>query len=139
MHVSLLVHFAFATNGQLQLLRQGVDDRNAHAVQTARYFIGVVVELTACVQHGHDHFRSGNALFFVNAGGNATAIILNGNGIIGMNGHDDITTVTGERFVDCVIHDLEYHVVQTGAVIRIADIHTRTFAYRIQPFQNFDT
>jgi hypothetical protein len=29
--------------------------------------------------------------------------------------------------------------MQTGAVIRIADVHTRAFAYRIKPFQDFDT
>ncbi len=47
--------------------------------------------------------------------------------------------MTRERFVDSVIYHLEYHVVQTGAVIRVADIHTRALTHRIQPFQDFDT
>jgi hypothetical protein len=42
--------------------------------------------------------------------------------------------VARERFVDSVVHNLEYHVVQTGAVIGIADIHARALAHRIQPF-----
>ncbi len=56
-----------------------------------------------------------------------------------MDSHDNLFTVACERFVDGVVHDLEYHVMQTGAVIRIADIHSRAFAYRIKPFQDFDT
>ncbi|SVK46639.1 Uncharacterised protein [Acinetobacter baumannii] len=52
--VSLFVHFAFAADHQLQFLRQGVNHRDAHAVQAAGNFIGVVVEFTAGVQHGHD-------------------------------------------------------------------------------------
>jgi hypothetical protein len=56
-----------------------------------------------------------------------------------MDGDNDIFTVPCERFVDSVIHNLKYHVVQTGAVIRIADIHARALTYRIQPFQDFDT
>jgi hypothetical protein len=56
-----------------------------------------------------------------------------------MDGDHNVTTVTSERFVDCVIHDLEYHVMQTGTVIGIADIHARAFAYRIKSFQDFNT
>ncbi|SAF80386.1 Uncharacterised protein [Enterobacter cloacae] len=56
-----------------------------------------------------------------------------------MDRDHDVFTVTRERFVDSVIYHLEYHVVQTGAVIRVADIHTRALTHRIQPFQDFDT
>jgi hypothetical protein len=133
------VNFAFALDNQLQLLRQGVNHGNAYAVQAAGNFIGVIVELTACVQDGHDHFRRGDALFRVNTGWDATAIIGDGDGVIRMDGDHDVFTVTRERFVDSVIYHLEYHVVQTGAVIRVADIHTRALTHRIQPFQDFDT
>ncbi len=138
-YVGLLMHFAFAADGQLQFFRKRVHHRHADAVQTAGNLIGVVVELTAGMQHGHDHFRRRYALFFVDTGRNAAAIVLHRYGIIGMDSHDNFFTVTRERFVDGVVHDLEYHVMQTGAVIRIADVHTRAFAYRIKPFQDFDT
>jgi hypothetical protein len=32
-----------------------------------------------------------------------------------------------ESLVDGIIHDLENHVVQTGAVIGITDVHARPF------------
>ncbi len=57
-----------------------------------------------------------------------------------MDGDHDVFTVTRERFVDSVIYTLSNTKgVQTGAVIRVADIHTRALTHRIQPFQDFDT
>ncbi|MNC06244.1 hypothetical protein D3C75_537510 [compost metagenome] len=108
-------------------------------MQAAGNFIRVIIEFTACVQNGHDYFCRRDALFRVDTGWDPTAIIGYGDGVVGVDRHHDIFTVTRECFVDSVIHNLEYHVVQTGAVIRIADIHTRALTYRIQPFQDFDT
>lgn len=139
MLIDLAVNFSFTLDNQLQLLRQGVNHRHAYAVQAAGDFIGVIIEFTACVQNGHDNFRSRYALFRVNTGWDATTIIGDGYGVVRMDRHHDVFTVTRERFVDSVIYHLEYHVVQTGAVIRVADIHTRALTHRIQPFQDFDT
>jgi hypothetical protein len=47
-------------------------------VQAAGNLIGIVVKLTAGVQHGHDDFGGRNALFLVNLGGNTAAVIANG-------------------------------------------------------------
>jgi hypothetical protein len=33
-----------------------------------------------------------------------------------------------ERFVDGIIDDLENHVMESGAIIGITDIHSRTFS-----------
>ena len=137
--IKLTVSFPFTLDNQLQLLRQGVNHGDAYAVQTTRNFIGVIVELTACVQNGHDHFRRRHALFRVNTGWDTTAIIGDRDRVVRMDRDHDVFTVTRERFVDSVIYHLEYHVVQTGAVIRVADIHTRALTHRIQPFQDFDT
>ncbi|MNV43519.1 hypothetical protein D3C71_1352340 [compost metagenome] len=51
-----------------------------------------------------------------------------------MDGHLNVTTVASECFVDSVVHNLEYHVVQTGAIIGVADIHARALTHRVQPF-----
>ena len=39
--------------------------------------------------------------------------------------------LVGERLVDRVVQDLEHHVVQTGPVIGVADVHSRALADRI--------
>lgn len=137
--INLTVNFVIALNDQLQLLRQGVNNGNAYTMQTTGNFIRVIIEFTARVQNGHDHFRRRHALFRVNTGRNTAAVILYGDGVVAVDSNNDVFTVTCERFVDSVIHNLEYHVVQTGAVIRVADIHTRALTHRIQPFQDFDT
>ena len=43
--------------------------------------------------------------------------------------------MTGKRLVDRVIDDFENHVVQTRSVIRIADIHARSFTDSVQTFE----
>jgi hypothetical protein len=46
--------------------------------------------------------------------------------------------VPGQGLVDRVVHDLEDHVVQAGAVVHIADIHARTLAHGFQTTQDGD-
>ncbi|MNH14577.1 hypothetical protein D3C73_1126880 [compost metagenome] len=103
-------------------------------MQTAGNLIGVVVKLTAGVQYGHDDLCRRHPFLFVDTGWDTTAIILHRDGVVGVDRHLNVATVASECFVDSVVHDLEYHVVQTGAVISITDIHARTLTYRIQPF-----
>ena len=54
--IGLAEDLAVAADLQFQLLRQGVDHRDADAVQTAGDLVGVVVELAAGMQHGQHHF-----------------------------------------------------------------------------------
>ena len=103
-------------------------------MQTAGDFVRVIVKFTAGVKYGHDDLSSRNALFFVNAGRNTTTIILYGNRVIRMDRDLNLFTVAREGFVDSVVHNLEYHVVQTSAVIGIADIHAGALTHRVQPF-----
>ena len=46
-------------------------------------------------------------------------------------------TVSGQRFVNGVVHDLIDEVVQTGGGGR-ADIHTGSFPHRFQTLQNLN-
>ena len=42
--------------------------------------------------------------------------------------------MTGQSFVDGVVDDLENHVVQTGAVIGVTDVHSGSFSDCVEPF-----
>ena len=55
-----------------------------------------------------------------------------------MDDHVDLAAVTSQGFVDGVIHHLENHVVQTGAVVGIADVHARALTYGVQAFEYLD-
>ena len=61
-----------------------------------------------------------------------------GAGTVGIDVTSTVSTIAGERFVDGVIDDLIHHMVQTGAVVGVADIHARPFAHRIQALQDLD-
>src|ERR1700722_15089670 len=54
--VFLLVLMTVAVDGQPQVIRQCVDHRYAHAVQSAGNLVGVVVELSAGMKDRHHHF-----------------------------------------------------------------------------------
>ena len=123
---------------QLKPGRKRVHNRDSDAVQAARNLVRVLVELSACMELGHDHFGRGDAFLRMDLGWNATAIILHGHGTVGVQRHRHIIGITCERLVDGVVDNLVDHVMEARAVVRIADIHTGTLADRIEPFQDLD-
>ena len=62
----------------------------------------------------------------------AAAVVGDRDRFVGVDGDDDAVAVTGQRLVDGVIHDLEYHVMQATAVIGIADVHSGSLAHRVE-------
>ncbi|MNZ53564.1 hypothetical protein D3C78_714440 [compost metagenome] len=136
--IELLPNLAFAANGQAQLVGEGVHNRNTHAVQAAGDLVAVVVELTAGVQHGHDDLGRRNPFFLVDIHRNAAAVVTDGDRFIGVNGDGNFAAEACQRLVDGVVHHFEDHVVQTGAIVRVANVHARTLAHRVQSLQHLD-
>ena len=56
-----------------------------------------------------------------------------------MDGDNDIVTMASQGLVDGIIDNLEHQVVQTGAIGRITDVHTRTLTHGLQTFKNLNT
>ena len=106
------------------MLRQRIYDRDTDAVQTAANLIRVIVKLTAGMQYRHDDLRCGAPFFRVHVHGNATAIIAYRDGFVGVDRYGNGVAMACESLVDRVIDDLENHVVETGAIIGVADIHS---------------
>ena len=118
---------------ELQLLRQGIHHRDTDTVETAGNLVRVVVELTPGVEDRHDHFRRRTSLFRVHAHRNAAPIVGHRHGLVRVDGNGDFLAESRQSFVDRVVDDLENHVVKSGAVIRVTDVHTRTFTDRFEP------
>src|SRR5690606_24446766 len=135
-----LVLFAVAPDRQAQPFGQGVDAGHAHAVQAAGDLVGVLVELAAGVQFGHDDFRRAAVLLvvFMDGGGDAAAIVRDRNAVVGMDRDDDVVAIACQGFVDGVVHDLEDHVVQARAVGSVADVHAGPLAYGFQALEHLD-
>ena len=79
------------------------------------------------MQDAHDDFRRRTLRFVLvvelDTCRNTPTVVGYGNRIICMNGNDNIVAVTRQRLINGVINNLEYHVVQTGSVRSITDIH----------------
>ena len=129
---------AVAVDAQLEPARERVHHRDAHAVQTAGDLVGVLVELTARVQLGHDDLGRRDAFALVDVGWDAAAIVGDGHRAVGVERDRDFRCVAGQRLVDGVVHHLVDHVVQARAVIGIADIHARPLAHRIKALEHLD-
>ena len=129
---------ALAADLEFQPNRQGVDHRNANAMQATRNLVGVLVELSAGMQLRHDDFGSGDAFGGVDIGRNAAAIVGHGAGSIRVQGDRHKGSVPSQGLVDGVVDDLVDHVMQARAVVGIADIHARPLADRIQALENLD-
>jgi hypothetical protein len=51
-----------------------------------------------------------------------------------MDGDDHTIAIPGQGFVDGVIDDLEHHVVQSAAIVGIADVHSGSLSNGVEPF-----
>ena len=71
-------------------------------------------------------------------GGNATPVVHHANGVVGVNGDQNIVTMAGQRFIDGVVHHLENQMMQPGAIRGVANVHARAFAHRFETFQDLD-
>jgi hypothetical protein len=74
----------------------------------------------------------------LHAGRNATAVVGDADRVVGVDRHDDVVAVAGQRLVDRVVDDLEHEMVQTGPVGGVADVHARALAHRLEPFEDLD-
>src|SRR5229473_3027585 len=129
--IFLIVNLALAADGELEGFRQGIDYRNTHSVETAGNFIRFLIKLSASVQYGHNHFRSGAALRSNDAGRNPATVIRNSNRIVGMNNDPHLGTIACKNLIDGIINRLKHHMVQAGTIVSVADVHPWALTYRI--------
>ena len=135
--VALKINFAVLVNFDFELVAERVDDRRAHAMQSARNFVRALLELAAGVKHRvHDFER--RALFSrMHIDRNSAAVVLDRNPIVAQNYDVDLRAVTGQRFVDRVVDDLIDEMMQP-ALGGVADVHPGAFANRFETFENLD-
>ena len=135
--IALLIYLALLADFHFQPIGQGVYHRSSHAVQTAGDFISPAAEFAARMKDGKHHFHCRNTRLVVNACGNASAVVNNGDGIVFIDGYVNGITESGQSLVHGVIHNLVHQMVQTPAGSG-TDIHTGPLPNRLKPFQNLD-
>ena len=129
-----------AVGGDLQVeaLGEGVDDRDADAVQAAGDLVAAAVpELAAGVEDGEDDLGRGALLFLHDPDRDAAAVVVDRAAVVRMQDDPDAVAVAGERLVDGVVDDLVDEVMETPRTGR-ADVHAGTFADRFQSLEDGD-
>ena len=129
--MAVLVYFHFQPFGQ------GVDDREADAVQAAGNFIAAAAELAARVQLGEHQLDRGDPLLVMDARRDAAAVVLDRAGPVLVDGDADGVAIARQRLVDRVVDDLLHEVVQ-AALVRRPDVHTGALADGLQPLEDLD-
>ena len=89
-----------------EVLGEGVHAGDADAVQTAGDLVGVLVELAAGVQDGHDDLQGGALLLGMHVGGDAAPVVEHADGIAFQYFDFDVVAESGEGLVDGVIDHL---------------------------------
>ncbi len=135
---ALAEDFAFALHRGFHPQREGVGARDADAVQTAGDLIAAgLFALPARVQHGHDEGEGADALFRVDAGGDAAPVVLHAHGAVFVNLDLDEVAVPGQRLVHGVVQHFAEHLVQTALAV-VAHVHAGAQAHGLQTLQDLD-
>ena len=130
-------HVAHLADLDVEPGRERVDDRGADAVQTTGHLVAAAAELPARVQLGEDQLDGGHLFAVALAGGDAAAVVDDGDAAVGADGHVDAVGVAGQRLVDGVVDDLPDQVVQAALTGR-PDVHAGALADRFQSLEDLD-
>ena len=128
---------AVAVDREVEVLAERVHDRHADAVEPAGDLVALAAELAAGMQlRQHDGGR-GQALVLHHVDGDPTAVVVDRDGSVRMERDLDLGGVAGERFVDAVVEDLEYQMMES-AMARRADVHSGPFAHCLESLEDGD-
>ena len=135
--IFLFMDLTIAVNLYHQPFRQSIYNGRTNAVQTAGNLISAAAEFTTGMKDGKYHLQGRHAFLLIDIDRDTTAIIHNGNGVIGMDFYSDFVAEASQSFVNGVIYDFINQMMQTSGTGG-ADIHTGTLADCLQTFQDLN-
>ena len=90
------------------------------------------------MQLGEDHLGGRLSFLFVNVNRHTPTVVPHRHGLARMDDDIDLVAVAGQRLVDGVVDELLDHVMKPGAVVGVADVHSRSFANGFKAAQDLD-
>ena len=135
--ILLAVDFAVAKDLRHHAGGECVHAAHADAVETAGHLVGAFVELTAGVEHGHDHFEGRTVFFRVHVHGNTSAVVLHYDGVVLTDSYFDVGTIASQGFVDGVVHGFVDQVVKS-LFADVTDVHSGALSHGFQAFEHLD-
>jgi hypothetical protein len=106
-------------------------------VQTTGYCVATATKFSSGVKNCQYNFNRRLFLNRVHIHWDSTTVVGDFDPALGGYKHVDVIAVTGESFVNRVVDDFINEVVKTTWTSG-ADVHTRTFANSLKPFENLD-
>ena len=89
------------------------------------------------MQHRQHRLQGAAAGAGVNVRGDATAVVGDAGGAIGVDHHQDRVAMAGQGLIHSVVHHLVDEMVQASGAGG-ADVHPRPLAHRFQAFEHLD-
>ena len=126
---------AAAVDLHVEAGRQGVYDGGADAVEAAGGRVGAAAELTAGVELGVDDLDARQALSGDDVDGDASAVVGDGGGVVGVQAHVDRVAMAFQGLVDRVVDDLP-EAVHEAPVVGRADVHAGALAHGLEPLED---
>ena len=114
-----------------------VHDRDADAVQAARYLVPVAAELSAGVELGQDDRQRRQPLLLHHLDGDPAAVIRDRHGVVRMDDDLGVVVVPTQGFIDSIVDHLEHEMVEPARTGR-ADVHPRPEPDRLEAFEDGD-
>ena len=95
-------------------VRKGIDAGDTDSMQTSGNFVGVLVELSSRMKHGHDDFQGGTVLLGVHAGRNSSAIVGHTYGVILKDRDGNGIAISGHGLIDTIVNYLIHKMMETS-------------------------
>jgi hypothetical protein len=114
---------------------EGVDHRQADAVQATGGDVGAAAELAARVQLGGDHLHAGQPGLGLLVGRDAAPVVVDLDGAVVVERHLDPARDAGEGLVHAVVDDLPQAVHQAPRVGG-ADVHAGPLAHGVEALED---
>ena len=117
--------------------RQCINTADTHTVQTTADLVGALIELTTRVQYGHNHLERTLVQLLVFVYWDTTSVVLNGNGVVVVDGYFDMAAIACHSLVNRVVYCLVDEVVKSFFAY-VANIHRRAFAHCLKSFEDLN-
>ncbi len=131
----LVEELATALDLDVEPRREGVDHRDADAVQAAGDLVAVAAEFAAGVELRQHHRHCGEPLVLHHVGGNARAVVGDRDRVVRMQDDFDEVGAARHGLVDGVVDHLEDEVME-AARARRADVHARSQPDWLEAFED---
>jgi hypothetical protein len=90
------------------------------------------------MKDGEYHLGGGTLLLLMDVNRDPPPVICHGYRPIPVEYDPYLGAITGQGLVDGIIDDLEHHMMQSGAIVRVADIHSGTLSDCVQASEDLD-